>query len=157
MQTQYINICMKNFARYALVTALLLSASFAFSQTEPAHVYVYRPHNKLFGNALRPTLSCGNHVIAKVPNGKYLTFEIAPGKYTLRIADGRFLDEHPVEFLSGKTYYLRLILAGSPTSVLVGTGAHIQLDDIPEDEAMSAMSKLKRIPSDKVTAPVLGQ
>jgi hypothetical protein len=147
---------MKNFARFALVATLLLSASFTFGQTAPAHIYVYRPHNKLFGNALRPTLSCGTHVIAKVPNGKYLTFDITPGKYTFRIADGRFLDEHPVEFISGKTYYLRMMLAGSPTSVMVGTGAHIQLDDIPEDEARSAMSKLKPVPADKVTAPVIG-
>jgi hypothetical protein len=115
-----------------------------------AHVYIYRPHNKLLGNALRPTLSCGPQKFAKLPNGKYLEIDLAPGKCLLRVADGRFLDEHPMELVAGKTYYVRLLMASSTTSVLVGTGAHLQLDDMNEDEARTAMAKLKPVSPDKI-------
>ncbi|MEO6983321.1 MAG: DUF2846 domain-containing protein [Edaphobacter sp.] len=140
---------------FALALGLLTPAALAFQTLPPAatapnpsvaHVYVYRPHNKMFGNALHPTLSFDHAAVAKVPNGSAFEVDIAPGKHLIHVEDLSLQADETITATAGHTYFLRLVIVNS-------FNGGFQLVQIPEAQAKAEMAKLRTIAPDKVTAP----
>jgi hypothetical protein len=133
-----------------LLPALLLSASVsAFAQVGDAHLFIYRPHNKLVAVAVHPTVTCNDQPIAKLPNGSTLEVDIPVGTCRIHVASSSLQADYDLKLDAGKNYYLRMIFILHPGFIHAGE-AGIQLREIPESEAKAEMAKLNVIPADKI-------
>jgi hypothetical protein len=128
---------------YLVVVLALFSVLASAQAQEKAHVVFYRPHTKLMGTALKPSIYFDRIRITALPNGRYFEVEAAPGKYTLGADDMAAFAENPVELTARVRYYVRMSLVANKKGVLLGNGGHLQLDVIPDQEALAALKGLK--------------
>ncbi len=129
--------------RRALGLVLLFVAalpSLVAADSSNAIVYVYRPH-RFTGAAKRPSIYVDGTEIARLHNGTYLKFELAPGHHLLTSA--AYVEGNPyLNFQAGKDYFFRL-QTGSWVKGTVGR-AEMKLLLVPEQQGIAETDKLKR-------------
>lgn len=149
----------------AIVIALSASAHGQTTTAQPdphdATIVIYRPHVFLKAVAYHPQVYCDNVALPKVKNGKYYTFQIAPGEHTIlpeamhnAWSMHLVLSEHhadakkggvEINAAPGETYYVRTTIT-IPRSNLVDSGqppvTHLVL--VPAQEATKELRKLKQ-------------
>jgi hypothetical protein len=119
------------------VVALALPAM--ASDSGNAIVYVYRPH-RFTASAKRPSIYVDGREIARLHNGTYLKFELAPGQHLLTSA--AYVEGDPYEnFQAGKEYFF-LLQTGSWAKGAVGR-AEMKLLSVPKEQGTAEIEKLK--------------
>jgi hypothetical protein len=118
------------YARYLL----LLIASVALAETEPATIHVYRQKWHV-GLAVKPSVYLDGVALERLHNGSYFVRYIPSGKHMFTA--GRSETGLLVDIESGKKYYFRMDHGSL-------AGPAIILTQIPEAQATSEMRKLKQ-------------
>jgi len=126
------------------LTALLLLAGFALGADAPpqtATVYVYRPHALMKGRASHPSVYLDGKEVARIHQGTFVAFEVAPGKHIVTL--GRSEVGAFKEMEAGKSQYFRF---GHRNLLLVGitNTQPFTLTEVAEETAREEMKDLRK-------------
>lgn len=111
------------------------------ASTQPATVYIYRPH-KYAGGALEPSVFCDGVELARMDNGRFFALHLPPGKHFVHMTQekkGFAIDMGP-----GQTYYFRV---GIEVGMWKGQGK-LTLEDA--EKAQPEIKKIKYMGKDKI-------
>lgn len=123
------------------LVAVALPAGDQPANNEPATVYIYRP-NKMYGGALEPSVFVDDKELARMDNGRYFFFKMAPGKHIIHMTDEK--KGYAIDMGPGQTYYFRV---GIESGMWKGHGKLV-LDE--EQRAVAEIKKIKFIGKDKI-------
>jgi hypothetical protein len=111
----------------------------AFAQSA-GKITVYRPHAKVAGIALKPSIYVDGKQVTRICNGCYFTTEVQPGKHFVNI--GRSETGQFVDIKAESTTYFRV--RGKKSTMLMTGAEPMVLDPVNQERAVSEMKKLKR-------------
>ena len=134
----------KRYTKLAMVIGLLLIGACSLMAQETAKVTIYRP-KRFVGSGASPSIYCDERQMARLDNGRHVTFAISPGRHIFR---STFKYEPvTVELEAGKPLYLEM---GFVPATWHGSAAQLLLVD--ETAAKAALAKLKPLDSKWIVA-----
>ena len=122
----------------AIIAAVALLAPLAAPAEDSARIYVYALTP---GHSWLP-VSCGGAVVAKLKADAFFAMNVAPGRYTLSVANGT---PASVEVRSGEESFVRL-----DWHLELGLPAVPELHSVRPDQARKEMRHLSYIDAGKV-------
>jgi hypothetical protein len=114
---------------------VLFSSAVAHSK---GTIVVYRPHAKLYGIALTPSVYVDGTQVTRICNGCFFSISVAPGKHMITV--GRSEVGNYVESKAGDTLYFKV--RGKKSAVVTGASP-MELDPVEKNVALKEMKKLK--------------
>jgi len=103
-------------------------------------VIVYRPHAKIVGIALTPSIYVDGTQVARICNDSFFSISVSAGKHMITV--GRSETEVYVEAKNGETLYFKT--RGKKSAMVTGAQP-MMLEAVHKDIALQDLKKLKRI------------
>jgi uncharacterized protein DUF2846 len=102
----------------AIVAFLIAATAFLYAADGPesATLHFYR-YKQMVGMAIRPSIYCDGQPLARMQNGRFIEFKVAPGHHSCYANDKQAGTEFDAK--AGQDYYFRVELA---TGFLKGHG-----------------------------------
>jgi hypothetical protein len=138
-QERTIKIMRTRVLGFSLILLFLAGPSVA-TNNRYATVYVYRPA-QLTAMARRPSIYVDRMEIARLHDGTYLKFEVAPGQHL--ITSARYVKGRPsLNFEPGREYFFEV--KGRFANAVIGGGA-MKLRGVPQQQAVKEMERLREV------------
>jgi hypothetical protein len=106
-------------------------------------VIVYRPHAKMVGILLRPSLYADGAQVTRICNGCFFSIPLPTGKHMITM--GRSEVGRDIDLKTGETLYFKM---WEKKSAMVTGAQPIVLDPVEKDVAVNEMKKLRQATPD---------
>ncbi len=132
-----------------LAPIILFSTAICLSAPPQGTVHIYRQKLEI-GTVVRPTVTCDNFPVVRLPNGSVFTMNMSEGRHQIATGDnptGIYLD---VE--SGKEHYVRIDFPANASHASRATPIQV-----PLDQGRMETIKLKVLDASYIEAATCGK